>query len=145
MIYTGLPPIHPGEFLAEILTELEISQAQFARAVGISSMRVSHIVRGTRPVTAELALLFGRALGQSPQYWLNLQEAYDLKTAETAINEQLEAVTVLVPALARSELVAKATAEYGDKFKVANVVRETTDAWTDEDLPELATPKDIIQ
>ena len=40
----------------------------------------------------------GRALGQSPQYWLNLQEAYDLKTAETAINEQLEAVTVLVPA-----------------------------------------------
>jgi plasmid maintenance system antidote protein VapI len=49
-------------------------------------------------VTAELALLFGRALGQSPQYWLNLQAAYDLKTAEAAMSEQLLTVAELVPA-----------------------------------------------
>jgi len=97
MIDNGLPPIHPGEFLAEILSELDISQAQFARAIGVSPMRVSHVVNGTRPVTAELALLFGRALGQSPQYWLNLQAIYDLKTAETAIGVQLAKVTELVP------------------------------------------------
>ena len=97
MIDYGLPPIHPGEFLAEILSELDISQAQFARAIGVSPMRVSHVVNGTRPVTAELALLFGRALGQSPQYWLNLQAIYDLKTAETAIGVQLAKVTELVP------------------------------------------------
>jgi len=48
-------------------------------------------------VTAELALLFGRALGQSPQYWLNLQVAYDLKATEAAISEQLLTVTELVP------------------------------------------------
>ena len=61
-------------------------------------MRVSHVVNGTRPVTAELALLFGHALGQSPQYWLNLQADYDLKTAEAAIGKQLLAVAQLAPA-----------------------------------------------
>jgi antitoxin HigA-1 len=93
MIKSGLPPIHPGEFLAETLQELGISQAQFARAIGVSPMRISHVINGTRPVTAELALLFGRALEQSPQYWLNLQTAYDLKKTEVAISKQLRTVT----------------------------------------------------
>ncbi len=98
MIKSGLPPIHPGEFLAETLEELSISQAQFARAIGVSPMRISHIINGTRPVTAELALLFGRALDQSPQYWLNLQAAYDLKAAEVTIHKQLQTVTRLASA-----------------------------------------------
>jgi antitoxin HigA-1 len=63
----------------------------------MSPIRVTHI-HGTRPVTAKLALLFGRALGQSPQYWLNLQATYDLKAAEAAIGRQLQAITELVPA-----------------------------------------------
>ena len=92
MIRNGLPPIHPGKFLLEILEELDISQSQFARAIGVSPMRVSHVVHGTRPVTAELALLFSRALDQSPQYWLNLQAAYDLKTAEATMGKQLGTV-----------------------------------------------------
>jgi len=58
-------------------------------------MRISHVVKATRPVTAELALLFGRAFGQSPQYWLNLQGAYDLKLAERAIGNQLKALSEL--------------------------------------------------
>lgn len=96
MIKSGLPSIHPGEFLVEMLDELGISQAEFARAIGVSPMRVSHIVNHTRPVTAELALLFGRAFGQSPQYWLNLQAAYDLKAAEAAIGKQLQNVHAIV-------------------------------------------------
>ena len=95
MASNGLPAIHPGKFLLETLEELDISQAQFARAIGVSPMRVSHVVNGTRPVTAELALLFGRALGQSPQYWLNLQTAYDLKIAGAAMSKQLKAVPEL--------------------------------------------------
>ncbi len=98
MIRNGLPPIHPGEFLREILEEKGISQAQFARAVGVAPMRVSHIVKGTRAVSAEMALRFGRAFAQSPQYWLNLQAAYDLKLAERAIGERLKAVVELAPA-----------------------------------------------
>lgn len=98
MIEQGLPAIHPGEFLAETLQELGISQARFARAIGVSPMRISHVVNGTRPVSAELALRIGRALRQSPQYWLNLQTMYDLKVAEAAIGEKLADVTDLVAA-----------------------------------------------
>lgn len=89
---SGLPAIHPGAFLTEALQELGLSQAEFARAIGVSAMRVSHVVKGSRPVTAELALLFGRAFGQSPQYWLNLQAGYDLKAAERRIGTRLGAV-----------------------------------------------------
>ena len=98
MVKNGLPPIHPGEFLRETLEELGVSQAQFARAIGVSPMRISHVAKGTRPVTAELALFFGRALGQSPQYWLNLQATYDLKTAEQSIGKRLRAVAELARA-----------------------------------------------
>jgi antitoxin HigA-1 len=87
-----LRAIHPGEFLAETLSELGLSQAALARAIGVSPMRVSHVVRGKRPVTAELALLFGRAFDQSPQYWLNLQARYDLTTAEAGLGRRLNMV-----------------------------------------------------
>jgi len=97
-IKNGLPPIHPGEFLKEILEELGTSQAEFARQIGVSPMRISHIVNGTRPVTAELALLFGRAFGQSPEYWLNLQVTHDLKTAEKAMKRRLRAIQPLAHA-----------------------------------------------
>ena len=80
----GLPAIHPGEFLKEILDELGLSQVALAQALGISTMRVSHVLKGSRPVTAELALRLGRVMGQTPQYWLNLQSAYDLKLAQLA-------------------------------------------------------------
>jgi antitoxin HigA-1 len=92
---SGLAAIHPGEFLAEILGQLAISQAGFARAINVSAMRVSHVVRGTRPVTAELALLFGKALGQSPEYWLNLQGAYDLAIARKTVAKTLEQVAAV--------------------------------------------------
>jgi antitoxin HigA-1 len=88
---------HPGEFLKEILDELPMSQAEFARVVGVSPMRISHVVNGSRPVTAELALLFGKAFGQSPEYWLNLQRAYDLALARKAIGKQLNSIKA-VPA-----------------------------------------------
>ena len=89
MMQNRLPPIHPGEYLKEILGELEISQADFARTTGLSTMRISLVIRGMRPVTAELALIFGKVFGQSPQYWLNLQGAYDLKIAEASIGSKL--------------------------------------------------------
>lgn len=95
MIKNGLPPVHPGVFLREALEELNISQAQFARAVGIAPMRISHVINGNRPVTAELALLFGRAFGQSAQYWLNLQSSYDLKMAERSMGSRLRSVAEL--------------------------------------------------
>ena len=98
MIKSGLPPIHPGIFLRETMDELGISQAHFARSIGVAPMRISHVIGGTRPVTAELALLFGRALGQSPEYWLNLQSGYDLKIAKRTMGARLKAVPEMQPA-----------------------------------------------
>ena len=91
----GLPAIHPGEFLRESLDELAITQSTFAQAIGVSAMRVSHVLKGDRPVTAELALRLGRALGQTPQYWLNLQTTYDLKMAQIEMKDSLKQVQVL--------------------------------------------------
>lgn len=93
MIKNSLPAIHPGEFLSEILEELKMSQAAFSRKIGVAPMRISHVVKGMRPVTAELALLFGHAFGQSPQYWMNLQSAYDLRIAEKKIGDRLRSLT----------------------------------------------------
>ncbi len=95
MAKKGLSAIHPGEYLSETLSELNISQAEFARAIGVSPMRISHVIKGSRPVTAELALLFGKAFDQAPQYWLNLQAAYDLKTAEASLGKLLNNVHLL--------------------------------------------------
>jgi len=96
MTCNGLPAIHPGEYLVEILEELHLSQAELARAIGVSPMRISHIVKGTRPVTAELALLFGHALDQSPQYWMNLQADFDLKIAMSYMGTRLVDIHTLV-------------------------------------------------
>ncbi|MEQ1602193.1 MAG: HigA family addiction module antidote protein [Methylophilaceae bacterium] len=98
MIYNSSTPLHPGEYLAEILEELHISQALFARTIGVSPMRISHIIKGKRPVTAELALLFAKAFEQTPQYWLNLQASYDLKTAEKSIASRLFSIHSLAHA-----------------------------------------------
>jgi addiction module HigA family antidote len=94
----GLPAIHPGEFLSEILDELGISQAEFARGIGVSSMQISHVINGQRRVTADLALLFGEAFRQSPEYWVNLQSAHDLKMAAKAMKPRLKSVRKLVAA-----------------------------------------------
>ena len=85
----GLPPVHPGEFLHEILEDLNLTQTALADAIGVSPMRVSHVLKGTRQVTAELALRLGRAFGQAPQYWLNLQTRYDLKMAQSEWQDSL--------------------------------------------------------
>jgi antitoxin HigA-1 len=86
---SNLTTIHPGEFLGEILGELKISQAAFARTAGVSPVLVSYLIRGSRSVSAALALRFSKVLGQSPEYWLNLQTAYDLATAHKALRPKL--------------------------------------------------------
>lgn len=58
-----LPPIHSGEYLREALEELGLTQAELARKLGASPMRISHLVREERPVTADMALRLGQAFG----------------------------------------------------------------------------------
>lgn len=81
--------MHPGAFLAELLEELNLSQARLARDLHVSAMRVSHVIRGKRPVTAELALRLGQYFKQSPRYWLNLQAHYDMDVAEDQLSARI--------------------------------------------------------
>jgi addiction module HigA family antidote len=78
-----------GASLCSLCLCVDIFGLAFSRAIGLSPMRISHVNKGTRPVTAELALLFGPAFKQSLQYWLNLQAGYVLKTAEASIGRRL--------------------------------------------------------
>lgn len=80
-----LDPIHPGVYLKELLDETGLTQSRLARDIGVPAMRISHVVRGKRPVTAELALRLGRYFEQNPRYWLNLQNRYDMDAVEDAI------------------------------------------------------------
>ena len=78
---TTLAPIHPGEHLTEILDELGISQYRLAKTIGVSPRRINEIVHGRRSITADTALRVGQALGMTPEFWLNLQNFYDLDVA----------------------------------------------------------------
>ena len=78
-------PIHPGEYLSEMLEELEIPQQRVARDIGVAPTRISQVINGQRPVTAELALRLGRYFRQSPRFWLNLQARYDMDMTEDQI------------------------------------------------------------
>ncbi len=70
---------HPGEILLEeFLLPLGLTQIDFARHIGVPVQRVNEIVRGKRGVTPQTAWLFAQALGTSPEFWLNLQNAYEL-------------------------------------------------------------------
>ena len=72
-------PTHPGEILLEeFLKELNMTQVEFARHIGVPVQRVNEIVRGKRGITPDTAWLFSEALGTTPEFWLNLQSNYDL-------------------------------------------------------------------
>ena len=81
--------IHPGEHLAEELGELGLSAAELARQIEVPVNRITGILNGQRGVTADTALRLGHWFGTSPQFWMNLQQLYELRLAERAVREQL--------------------------------------------------------
>jgi addiction module HigA family antidote len=85
-----LPPIHPGELLRDELGEIGISLNELARALRVPMNRISAIVNGKRSITADTAMRLARYFGTSPQYWLNLQTAYDLEVAESRMAATIE-------------------------------------------------------
>jgi antitoxin HigA-1 len=82
-IKNRMRPIHPGEILREeYLRPLGMSANQFAKALGVPTNRITLILSEKREVSADTALRLARSLGTSPEFWLNLQAAFDLRTAE---------------------------------------------------------------
>ena len=85
-----LPPIHPGNLLREELDEIGVSLNELARALRVPMNRISAIVNGKRGITIDSSMRLARYFGTSPQYWLNLQNAYDLEVAGQEIGPQIE-------------------------------------------------------
>lgn len=78
--------IHPGEDLTEILEELGITQAHFAKVIGVSPSRVNRIINHQSPITPEMAVRIGHAFSQSAEFWMNLQQMYDLEVARATVD-----------------------------------------------------------
>ena len=82
-------PVTPGEMLKEeFLREYGISQSQLAKGVGISPNRLTEIIQNRRRITADTALRLGLYFGNSPEFWMNLQNHYDLKMARRNLTPQ---------------------------------------------------------
>lgn len=74
---------HPGEILqTEFLDEMEITQYALHKATGLPKSRISEICKGTRSITADTAVILSRFFGNSAEFWLNLQQHYDLVKAQ---------------------------------------------------------------
>ena len=92
-IETGerIPPVHPGEILREeFMMPFGLSANNLGKRLGVPSTRIGEIIHGKRSVTADTALRLGRLFGMSAQFWLNLQAAYDLETAERGSGKAIE-------------------------------------------------------
>ena len=89
-IVATLPPLHPGEVLREeFLLPHGLSPYAVARACGVPRTRIERITREELGISADTALRLGRYFGIEPQFWLNLQNRYDLATAGAALGEDL--------------------------------------------------------
>ena len=75
-----LDEIHPGEILLEeFMKPLGITARQLAADMDVPPSRISDIVNGARPITADTALRMGLFFSMEPRYWLNLQTEYDMR------------------------------------------------------------------
>lgn len=83
-------PLHPGEvLLEEFLTPLKISQHQLALAMRVAQQKINDIVRGKRSITPDTALRLAAALGTTAEFWLGLQQEYDLDCARLQSGDQI--------------------------------------------------------
>ena len=85
-------PIHPGEHLAEELREVGITAAELSRQIDVPVNRITGIIHGQRGITADTALRLGHWFGTTPQFWMNLQQLYELRLAESEIGTKIAAL-----------------------------------------------------
>ncbi|MCR9123153.1 MAG: HigA family addiction module antitoxin [Phyllobacteriaceae bacterium] len=85
--HPSIPPVHPGELLAEdILPETGMTKVAFAKALGVSRQTLYDVLNQKQPVTANLAVRLGKLLGNGAQFWINMQRNYDLAIAEREVD-----------------------------------------------------------
>ena len=92
-IINGMRPIHPGEILREeFLSPMGLSSNALAIELHVPAPRINEIVRERRSITADTALRLARYFGTSAEFWMGLQDDYDLKTCQTKRDEALSRI-----------------------------------------------------
>ena len=88
-----LASIHPGEILAEeFLHPLGVTQYRLAQTIGADARRINAIIHGKRSISAETALLLSRFFGNSAEFWMGLQNQYDLEREQDRLSERLDLI-----------------------------------------------------
>ena len=91
MTEQNIPPIHPGEILAEeFLKPLGITQYRLAKDINVDPRRINEIVLGKRTISADTALRLSRYFGTSERFWMNLQARYDLEVQREQLGDRLD-------------------------------------------------------
>jgi addiction module HigA family antidote len=88
-------PVHPGEVISDVLEDIEMTQTRFAEILGVSRRTVNQIILGQRPITVDMAIRIGKALGNGPQLWLNLQQKVEIWDAVQKHSEEYEKVSTV--------------------------------------------------
>jgi len=101
--------VHPGEVLKDELDELRVTPTEFARQIDVPPNRISQVIAGKRAVTGDAALRFGHWFGTEPQFWLNLQSAYEIRIAAEKAGREIARLPVRAGA-ARSRAPSAARA-----------------------------------
>ena len=90
-------PTHPGEMLREdFVPDFGLTPAELAKAIGVSRQSVYELLRERRRVTSEMAIRLARLFGNSPEFWLNAQQAVDLWEASRALETEMKRIEPLV-------------------------------------------------
>ncbi len=85
-----LAEIHPGEILLEeFMKPMGISARQLAADIDVSPSRISEIIHGNRPITADTALRLGLFFSMEPRFWINLQAEYDIRMASRTLQKRI--------------------------------------------------------
>jgi addiction module HigA family antidote len=82
-------PTHPGEVLAQELSELGVTETELARQIRVPANRITQIVNSRRSISGDTALRLARWFGTSPQFWMNLQALHDVRVAELSAGKEI--------------------------------------------------------
>ena len=96
MMDNQLPPVHPGEILRELYMEpLELTSYMLAKRLNVPRTRIERIAAEKTGITPDTALRLAKFFVTSPQYWLNLQNAFDLKTAQAELQVEIDRIETM--------------------------------------------------
>jgi len=87
-------PIHPGAVLEDELEELGLSQTELAKHIGVLPKTINEICRHKRGISASMSMKLSRALGASPQFWLTLQNNWELSQIDDSNYKNIEPVAI---------------------------------------------------